>query len=439
MNYEKSSKELLKYVGGNENVGNYTNCITRMRINAKDQSLVNVDLLKKIEGVIHVQVVGKTTQVVFGPEVGKIRAEFDTLMGHKESDSEPEGSKEEKLGVTMIIQKIVFPAVPLLFGIGIIRIIAMLTLGGGNIAEAGTLLKIFDLIGNKGLALLPVFFAYNTTKFMKVSPFYSLLFVIIINMPEITTIPLYGHTLQQGAGGMISAVAIAYAAGSIEKLVGSKFPKFLKQFNPVFIIILLGAVSFGLILPLANAALGYLIVVFASLASASTTTYIIACIILGGGYSILVMFGLHMALFAAIIPILMETGVAPLIAAGFLGAAGQVGAALAVWVKYRKTSEELNDHIGTILPAILGIVEPLMYSINLPRIKPFIIAIISSTIMGGLIGIFRLEMVAPMPGILGAIGFDTPTKMALYGSIWVGTGILAFILTGLTYKEKEKA
>ncbi len=44
---QRMASEILKHIGGKENIESLTNCMTRVRIAAKDDSLVNKDELKK--------------------------------------------------------------------------------------------------------------------------------------------------------------------------------------------------------------------------------------------------------------------------------------------------------------------------------------------------------------------------------------------------------
>lgn len=46
--------EILKTVGGKENISNMTHCATRLRLNLKDESIVDDEKVKKIDGVINV-------------------------------------------------------------------------------------------------------------------------------------------------------------------------------------------------------------------------------------------------------------------------------------------------------------------------------------------------------------------------------------------------
>ena len=77
MTNQELSKKILELVGGKENVISAFNCMTRLRINIKDNSKVNVTELKQLDGVLGV-VKDSTLQVVLGP--GKAKKVCDLFV-----------------------------------------------------------------------------------------------------------------------------------------------------------------------------------------------------------------------------------------------------------------------------------------------------------------------------------------------------------------------
>lgn len=76
MKDEQLCKEILRLVGGQSNIAEAYHCITRLRLNVRDLSKVKVDELKKLHGVLTVQVLGKQVQIVIGPGVEQV---YDTF------------------------------------------------------------------------------------------------------------------------------------------------------------------------------------------------------------------------------------------------------------------------------------------------------------------------------------------------------------------------
>ena len=70
---------ILKGVGGKENVVSIDNCVTRLRLEIKDQAVVNEKIIKSagVSGIIRP---GKTSlQVVVGTQVQFVADEFKKL------------------------------------------------------------------------------------------------------------------------------------------------------------------------------------------------------------------------------------------------------------------------------------------------------------------------------------------------------------------------
>ena len=69
-----------------------------------------------------------------------------------------------------------------------------------------------------------------------------------------------------------------------------------------------------------------------------------------------------------------------------MAGAGQVGAAIALWIRCRKNKQLTNMIKGSLPVGILGIGEPLIYAVSLPLGRPFITACIGGAIGGAVIG-----------------------------------------------------
>mgnify|MGYP000591572374 FL=1 len=71
----KIAEEVLAAVGGADNVTSATHCMTRLRLNLKDQSVPNDAQIKGIKGVLGAQWSGGQYQVIIGQNVPKVYAE----------------------------------------------------------------------------------------------------------------------------------------------------------------------------------------------------------------------------------------------------------------------------------------------------------------------------------------------------------------------------
>lgn len=107
-----------------------------------------------------------------------------------------------------------------------------------------------------------------------------------------------------------------------------------------------------------------------------------AGLLLGGLFLPLVMLGLHQALIPLHATLIEQQGYTVLLPVLAMAGAGQVGAALAVYVRLRR-AEALRRTIRSALPAgLLGVGEPLIYGVTLPLGRPFATACVGGAVGG---------------------------------------------------------
>lgn len=70
--YDLLAKDIIKKVGGKDNVISLVHCVTRLRFNLKDESLADDEALKQMEGVITVMHSSGQYQVVIGNHVPQV-------------------------------------------------------------------------------------------------------------------------------------------------------------------------------------------------------------------------------------------------------------------------------------------------------------------------------------------------------------------------------
>jgi phosphotransferase system HPr (HPr) family protein len=159
----------------------------------------------------------------------------------------------------------------------------------------------------------------------------------------------------------------------------------------------------------------------------------------------LVAAGMHHGLVALYSVQLQELGYVTLYPALAMAGAGQVGTAIALWIKARNVgNRKLCSVISGALPAgFLGIGEPLIYGVTLPLGKPFITAGVGAGFGGALVMAFKVASTTWGPsGLLGVFVMTAgplgAVKSALiYLAGLVVSYICSFLLTSLTYNKRE--
>ena len=98
----KIAEDVLKAVGGSENVAHATHCMTRLRLNLKDDSIPNDEQVKKIPGVLGVARSGGQYQVIIGQNVPKVYKEVLTMgVSAAATGSSGEGGEKPKEKLTL--------------------------------------------------------------------------------------------------------------------------------------------------------------------------------------------------------------------------------------------------------------------------------------------------------------------------------------------------
>src|SRR5699024_10968054 len=187
MNNQKLAQSIVTHLGGEKNISNLTNCITRLRIDLKSRNNVDLEAIKQLEGVLSVIDQG-AIQIVLGPgKVTKVANEIhesttiDVDIEDENEDGEFDVASDTKASYkakqTSIFQQffrhignIFVPIVPGLVASGLMLGIANLIL---NMAEAGMINQavldsdwymLLEAIGNLLFASLGVFVGINTAR-----------------------------------------------------------------------------------------------------------------------------------------------------------------------------------------------------------------------------------------------------------------------------------
>ncbi len=97
MNMNKTAEDILRHVGGRENIRDLSHCFTRLRFVLKDESKVDREAINRLEGVIQTIVSGGQFQVVLGAKVNQSYEGVLQAMEREAGTWEP-GSESRELG-----------------------------------------------------------------------------------------------------------------------------------------------------------------------------------------------------------------------------------------------------------------------------------------------------------------------------------------------------
>ncbi|GAB2027412.1 PTS transporter subunit EIIC [Lactovum odontotermitis] len=460
MKKEELAKDILSDIGGKENIADITHCATRLRFKLKDESKANTESLKDLDGVMTVIKSGGQYQVVVGDKVPEIYAELVKLAGitdtsqSNSSASSSSSDKNEKLSskLVAILSGLFTPVLGLLAASGILKgILVLLTTIGILKATDGTYIILFAA-ADAFFYFLPVILGFSAGKVFKTNQYIGAMLGAVLVYPTLITayadkvdltflhIPVI---LMSYASSLLPAVIAVFALAQLDKLLRKVIPDLLKLiFVPLLEIVIMVPLTLLIVGPVFSQ-------VGKILSDVSMAIYafspLAAGFLLAGIWQGVVLFGMHWAFIPIFINNISVHGFDPINAMLYCTVFGQVGAAMAVAIKTRSRKQREVAAAATI-SGFLGITEPIIYGVTLPRKRPFIAASIGSAFGGAIAGVFGAKMFGGFAsgGIFGIPMFINPKNGV--GSGFIGfvmsllvAFLLALIITFVIDKDSEEA
>ena len=466
--YEELAKEIVRNVGGKENVISLTHCITRLRFKLKDEGIANDDVLKKMSGVVTVMKSGGQYQVVIGNHVPEVYADVLPLVGLSEDSAkaaEGEQKKENLFNRAIdVISGIFQPILGIMAACGMVKGLNALFVALGWYTDTCGGYLVLNAIGDGLFNFLPLFLGYTAAKKFNLKPMIGLVIGAIMCYPgiqlsafEAAGDPLYtlfADTMFESpvyteffgiplismnyTGTVIPVIFVVYFASKCEKLFSRFIPDLVKFFFvPMLTLLVTLPIGFLVIGPVATFSSNIIADFVISIRDFSP---MIAGAIVGLTWQILVIFGLHWGFIPVYINNILTNGydnvMMPFFACTF--ATSAVVLAIFFKTKDRKLKEMC---LPNFISGIFGVTEPAIYGITLPLKKPFIISCIAGMIGGGFYGAFNFRKFS-----MGGMGiFEFPAMIEPdggMGNLYIAFAgailsmVIGFILTMIIYKDK---
>lgn len=408
IDYHKTAMELLKELGGNDNITNVTHCATRLRFILKDESIVNKDKVAKIPGVITTVQAGGQFQVVIGNHVKDAYEHVIKMVTIDEEAAKGTGNK--KVGIVSriidVISAIFAPFLYTLAACGILQGILGVLVALNAIDTAGGTYQILNFISWTAFTFLPVLIAVTASKKFGVNTFIALVIACALVCPDYIAMvnaakPVYflGMKVQllSYTSSVIPIILSIWIASYVQKFFDKYLPIVIRNlFTPMFtiaIMVPLTLLAFG---PIGNTIGGAIGGIYNTLYNLSP---IVAGLVVGGLWEVLVIFGVHWGITPVTVGNYANLGYDTFTGLQASAVFSQAGATFGVFLK-TKNKDMKGVSASAAITGLFGITEPAIYGVNLRLKKPMICGCIAGAVGGAIGGAFHaVSWSYNMPGI----------------------------------------
>lgn len=443
--YEQLAKDIIKNVGGKENVLSLTHCVTRLRFQLKDEGKANTDVLKNMDGVVTVMQTAGQYQVVIGNHVPDVFKDVCEVAGISGGEGSGEKVKRKFSEAALdIISGIFMPSIGILCASGILKGVNIILDMAGLIPAASGLGQILAGAADAMFWFFPIILGFNAFKKLGGNPYLGMTLGAALCYPALQGVNLNVLGFNVNAtytSTMLPILVMSFIAVPMEKWLNKVVPDVVKTFVvPAVVLFVCVPVGFCLIGPAANEVGA---IINNVIQGAYGFSPIVAGILLGFLWQLLVMVGCHVLVVLPMMMGLMAGEPQPLMVVVAFPSFVQTGAVFAIWLKSK------NKKLKTIaLPAwisgIFGVTEPAIYGVTLPNGKQFILTCVGAGVIGGLsvlLGVSQFTMggmgVFALPAMIDPANGSGSIISAVI--VAVAAIVIGFIIAFVTYKDKKEA
>ena len=451
--YNDLAQKIVSLGGGKENINTVYHCQTRLRFKLKDESKANQDALNNMDSVAKCLISGGVFQVVIGTHVKDVFEEVEKIVGPLENKEQDQSEKKGILSVIIdFISETFQPIIPALSGAGMVKAVLAILITFKIISTESQTYSILNFFADAVFYFLPMMLAYSEAQKLRCNPILAASVAGIMMHPNWNALVSAGKavklfevipfTLTTYTSTVIPVILVILVQSYIEKYLEKWIPQAVKLvFVPMLTFLIMGPLALAVLGPIGSILGGYLATFFKFL---STTAAWAPAVLIGGFLPIMVMFGLHNGVAPLGVMQMGELGYDSIFGPGCV--CSNIAQATASSVVALRTKDKKMKQLATSgsITAYMGITEPTLYGVNLPKKYPLIASMIGGAAGGLYAGLTHTHRFATgssgLPAVFLYIGNDTMTYfynilIALVIS-FVVTAIVTYVLS-LKFENQE--
>lgn len=407
--YDKLAEEILFKVGGFDNIVQFTNCMTRLRITIKDNSKVDENHIKKMSVVKGCVWNTNEFQIIIGGEAYKIKDSLNKIKdkGLEEILETKTVKKSFKATILSFISGVIIPVLPVMITAGLLKGFQSIFEQAGWIEkisisykpeEISSLLTDYDLfsavvfcVANIGLSFLGLMFVISTVRYLKGNIMMAAFIGLTLLNPYLVgglgfklfsigavdiKIQSYGSSmLPMVAAGILFVILDINLKIIIPSTVDIIFRPLLAYLFTILTILFV----MGPILGVVESGIYYLITWVGKI------PFGIGAGLFAFSWQFLVITGMHTAI-NGFVNMSINNGQPTVLGLCFtLTVLSQFGAGLGMYFKTKNPNRK-KELLGAMPATWFGISEPMLYGFTLPKFKPFLFGCVGAGIGGLIVG-----------------------------------------------------
>lgn len=417
--YQSLARDIVKELGGKENITEAYHCQTRLRFKLVDETKVDVAALEALDGVTKYIFNAGVHQVVIGTHVKDV---FEEVEKNVDVSASGETSGEKKGIMTTIIEFVAGtfqPVIPALSGAGMVKAVLALLMVFEVISADSQTYYLLNMFADGVFYFLPMILAFTVAQKLRCNPILAVSVAAIMLHPNWGALVTAGDpvhffdiipfTLATYTGSVIPILLVIFAQSYVEKFLNRVIPKSVELvFVPMLTFLVMGTLALAVLGPIGTVLGGYLATFFTFL---SVNASWVPAVLIGGFLPIMVMFGLHNGVAPLGVMQMAELGYDSIFGPGCV--CSNIAQATASAVVAFRTKDKKLKQLATSgsITAYMGITEPTLYGVNLPKKYPLVAAMIGGGAGGLFAGLTNTHRFATgssgVPAILLYIGDNT--------------------------------
>lgn len=440
--YEKLAQEIVEKLGGKENISDAYHCQTRLRFKLIDEQKVDKEELEELDGVATYLVNAGVHQVVIGTHVKDVFEEIDKKVDVSEQNKAPSDKKSLFNIIIEFVAGTFQPIIPALSGAGMVKAVLALLVVFKIVSVESQTYYLLNLFADGVFFFLPMMLAFTVAQKLRCNPILVASVAAMMMHPNWGTLVAAGEpvkffdiipfNLATYTGSVIPILLIILVQSYVEKFLNRVIPKSVELvFVPMLTFLIMGTLAFSVLGPIGSIIGGYLAGFFMFL---SMNASWLPAVLIGGFLPIMVMFGLHNGVAPLGVMQMAELGYDSIFGPGCVCSNIAQATASAV-VAFRTKDKKMKQlAVSGSITAYMGITEPTLYGVNLPKKYPLVAAMIGGGAGGLYAGLTNTHRFATgssgLPAILLYIGDNS---MVFFWNIVIALLISAVVSAVLTY------